>query len=65
MYLSGRHDTTKENTLMSATVVQFNVATQLDNMCNLMDFVKRYITFYRFFLTGQFTRMHNVCKLAC
>ena len=32
--LSGRHDTAQENTLMSANVLQFNVATQLDNRCN-------------------------------
>ena len=37
--------------LMSANV-------QLDNRCNLMDFVRRYITFCNA-LTGHFTRMHN------
>ena len=60
--LSGRHDTAQESTLMSANVVQFNVATQLDNRCNLMDCVRRYITFSNV-LTGHFTQMHNPCKL--
>ncbi len=48
--------------LMSANVVQFNVETQLDNTCNLMDFVRRYITFCNA-LTGHFTRMHDACML--
>ena len=60
--LSGRHDTAQESTLMSANVVQFNVATQLDNRCNLMDCVRSYITFCNV-LTGHFTQMHNPCKL--
>ena len=46
-------------------VVQFNVlAAQLDNRCNVMDFVRRYITLCRpNAFTGHFTRMHNACKL--
>ena len=60
--LSGRHDIAQEITLMSANVVQFNVATQLANRCNLMDCVRRYITFCNV-LTGHFTQMHNPCKL--
>ena len=47
---------------MSANVVQFNVATQLDKSYHLMDFVGRYITFCNA-LTGHFPRMHNACKL--
>ena len=47
---------------MSANVVQFNVAAQLHNRFNLIDFVRRYITFCNA-LTGHFTRMHNACKL--
>ena len=48
--------------LMSANVVQFNVETQLDNTCNLMDFVRRYVALCNA-LTGHFTRMYNACKL--
>ena len=59
--LSGRHDSAQESTLMSANVV-FNVATQLDNRCNFMECVRRYITFCNA-LTGHFTQMHNPCKL--
>ena len=47
---------------MSANVVQFNVAAQLHNRFNLIDFVRRYITFCNA-LTGSFTRMHNERKL--
>ena len=61
-YLSGRHDTTQEGTLMSANVVQFNVAAQLHNRFNLIDFVRHFITFCNA-LTGSFTRMHNERKL--
>ena len=61
-YLSGKYDTSHESTLMSANVVQFNVAYQLHNRCNLMDFVRRYITFCNA-LTGHFTLMHNAMKL--
>ena len=47
---------------MSVNVVQCNVATQLDNRCNLMNGVRPYITFCNV-LTGHFTQMLNPCKL--
>ena len=43
---------------MSANVVQFDEAAQLHNRCNLMDVVRRYITFCNA-LTGHFTRMQE------
>ena len=49
-------------TIMSANVVQFNVATQLDNNSNFMDFVRRYMTLCNA-LTGHFSRIHNACNL--
>ena len=52
----------QESTLISANMVQLNVATQLDKMGNLMDCVGRYITLCNA-LTGHFTRMYNACKL--
>ena len=47
---------------MSANVVPFNVAAQLHNRFNLIDVVRRCVTFCNA-LTGHFTRMHHAFKL--